>query len=75
MEKVKEAIEFLERLKDSLMIGQMVNIITLLKRGEKYETMWEIFKKYLYSYEGDAVHRMNYKDKIHQIEQKYFPKE
>jgi len=83
--EVKEAIEFLEKnmyIPDELKwydihdyLNKKNQVISLLQQGEKYRQMWGIFKNYLYNYEGDAVHRRNYKDKLNQIEQKYFPKE
>ena len=76
--KTKEAIEKLKHIMDCYKcIGDerinnierdKIDIVDLLKRGEKYEAMWEEVVRY-FSY-------MEWKDEIiEKIKQKYFPKD
>jgi len=71
----KEAIDRLEDFisdftaeENNNMVEEFDQIIFLLKRGEKYEAMWERCKKH-HSYDGYVGKIMN------DFEQKYFPGE
>jgi len=92
----KEAIEFTRSFKDIVTSIDMENddekaieqynnkidnVIELLKRGEKFEAMWEEFSKkygnYYYAYDvrGDVCRKHEYIETfLNKLEQKYFPK-
>lgn len=86
--ETKEAIEFLEEAIDCAKKGNLIpalqecdkefnKVIALLKRGEKYEKMWdELVKKYgNYWNVCDDIEAGYLCTIMNSYEQKYFPKE
>jgi len=80
MEEVKELTEFLERyrgclvqegrlLSNSLTFEKLGDIISRLRRGEKYEQMWEELDDFIGYSDYDILQKME------ELKQKHFPKE
>ena len=76
--KTEEAILFVEylaregykdkRFKKESSRKQLMEVIPLLQQGEKYKLMWNEFKR-------DKPVGMRWINYVHDLQQKYFPKE
>jgi hypothetical protein len=73
--KVEEAIEAISEILIGYHFPKLEQVNDLLKRGEKFEKMWEeVIEEY-----GEYVIRTNYENKplcarMETIKKKYFPK-
>jgi len=79
--ETKEAIELTKSFRNDLNnkyfkneIDYFDSVIELLKRGEKFEKMWEELRGKFKVLHRDLVNFLSIND-FNKIEQKYFPKE